>query len=67
MSAQLRCRFCHTSHRAREDKFPLALYGDRNIIDKETKRVVGKTKIIIGYACCKCRRKYDKLKREEAK
>lgn len=60
MSEQLSCRFCGGRYKANSRNFPLALYGDRDIIDKETKRIVGRKRVIIGYACTKCVRKGSK-------
>lgn len=57
MLGQLSCRLCGGRYKATAKNFPLVLYGDRDIIDKKTKRVVGKTRVIIGYACKKCAKK----------
>ena len=60
MAEQIACYFCRTMHKARSDKWPLVIYGDRKIIDKKTKQMTGRQRVIIGYVCKKCKAKYRK-------
>lgn len=57
MAEQLNCNFCGDRHKATQKNFPLILLSDRDIVDKKTKRVVGKTRVIVGVVCRKCRGK----------
>lgn len=64
-NGQLTCRFCGDRHKADSRKFPLVLYGDQDIIDKETRQIVGRKKVIIGYVCRKCKGKYDRHRQQQ--